>query len=149
MCGSRCPLSNLRPQGPQSPQPGQNNPASFRQTFIDSFADIPEKVLVGTPRGASLKFQLDQGRLLQYFARAGQAIDVGVAFSVDNFQVEYWFNLALQPQPDGEDLSVCVSALQALWFERLQELAPQIAQQVNFWESRIIDLRCDTLETVW
>jgi hypothetical protein len=106
-----------------------DNPESFRQAFVDSFADTPEKVLVGTPRGGSIKCQLDQGRLLQYFAWAGQAIDVGVAFSVDNFQIEYWFNLALQPQPDDEDLNVYVLALQALWFERLQELVPQIAKQ--------------------
>jgi hypothetical protein len=56
---------------------------------------------------------------------------VGVAFNVDNFQIEYWFNLFLQPLPDDEDRSTYQLALQALWFERLQELSPAMAEQVN------------------
>jgi hypothetical protein len=50
---------------------------------------------------------------------------------VDNFQIEYWFNLFLQPLPDDEDPSTYQLALQALWFERLQELAPATAEQVQ------------------
>jgi hypothetical protein len=90
-----------------------DDPESFFQAFISSFANAPEKVLAGTPRGASINCQLDQSRLLQYFAWAGQAIDVGVAFSVDNFQIEYWFSLVLQPVPNDEDQNVHLTALQA------------------------------------
>jgi hypothetical protein len=62
---------------------------SFCQAFIDSFAEIPPKVLAGTPRGSSIKSQIDQALLFQYFAWAAQGFDVGVAFSVDNYQVEF------------------------------------------------------------
>jgi hypothetical protein len=103
---------------------------SFHQAFIDSFADPPPKVLVGIPRGSSIKNQLDQGLLLQYVAWDNQAIDFGVAFAVDNFQVEYWFNMTLQPQPDDDNLNVYIMALQEVWFERLQILAPQVADQI-------------------
>jgi hypothetical protein len=103
---------------------------SFHQAFIDSFADPPPKVLVGIPRGSSIKNELDQGLLLQYVAWVNQAIDVGVAFSVNNFQVEYWFNMVLQPQPDDDNLNVYIMVLQEMWFERLQILAPQVADQV-------------------
>jgi hypothetical protein len=56
---------------------------------------------------------------------------MGVALSVDNFCIEFWFNLTLQPVPDDDDLSVYPLALQNLWFERFQELAPQLATQVQ------------------
>jgi hypothetical protein len=98
---------------------------SFRQTFLDSFAEAPPKVVVGTPRGSSIKSPIDQALLLQYFAWAGQAFDVGSAFSVDNHQVEYWFNVTLQPQPDDEGLQVYVADLKGMWFERLSELSTE------------------------
>jgi hypothetical protein len=44
---------------------------SFHQTFIDSFAEAPPKVLVGNPRGSAIKSHLDQAILLQYFAWTG------------------------------------------------------------------------------
>jgi hypothetical protein len=50
---------------------------------------------------------------------------------VNNFQIEYWYDLTLQPQPDDDDLSVYPLALQELWFERLSALSAQIAQQVR------------------
>jgi hypothetical protein len=64
-----------------------DTPESFHQAFIDSFAEAPPKVLAGTPRGSSIKSPIDQALLLQYFAWAGQAFDVGSAFSVDNHQI--------------------------------------------------------------
>jgi hypothetical protein len=103
---------------------------SFHQAFETYlFANPPEKILVEGPRGAAINSQWDQSRLLQYFAWAGQAIDVGVAFSVDTFQVEYWFKLILQQLPDDDDPRVYPMALHALWSERLKELSPQIAWQ--------------------
>jgi hypothetical protein len=116
-----------------------DNADKFHQTFIDDFAAIPEKVLVGTPRGSAIRSQLDQGRLLQNFAWAGQAIETGVAFSVNNFQIEYWYDLTLQPQPDDDDLRVCPLALHELWFEKLSALSSQIAQQVR--AMNVVDYR--------
>jgi hypothetical protein len=104
---------------------------SLAQAFIESFAEAPPKVLVGTPRGSTTKNQLDQALLFQYFTWAGQAFDVGVAFAVDNHQVEFWFIMTLQPLPDDERLSVYVRAIQEFWFERLQETAPQLAAQIQ------------------
>jgi hypothetical protein len=103
---------------------------SFHQAFIDSFADPPPKVLVGAARGSSIRNQLDQGLPLQYIACANQAIDVGVAFNVNDFQVESWFNLTLQPQPDDDNLDVYVMALEEMWFERIPTLAPLVAEQI-------------------
>jgi hypothetical protein len=111
----------------------------FRQTFPDGFANTPEKVLVGTPRGSAIRSPTDQGRLLQYFAWAGQEIQTGVAFSVNNFHIEYWYELVLERQPDDEDLSVYLLALQNLWFERLSDLPPQIASQVQ--AMNVVDYR--------
>jgi hypothetical protein len=103
----------------------------FHQSFVDDFAAIPEKVLVGTPRGSAIRCRLDQGRLLQYFAWAGQEIMTGVAFSVNSFHIEHWYDLVLEPFPDDEDISVYPLALQNLWFEILSALSPQIASQVQ------------------
>jgi hypothetical protein len=104
---------------------------SFRQAFIDSFAEAPPKVLPGTPRGSTVKSPLDQTLLFQYFAWAGQAFDVGVAFSVDNYQIEFWFKMTLQPIPDDDELSVYVRVIQEFWFERLQATAPALAAQIQ------------------
>jgi hypothetical protein len=84
----------------------------FHQLPIDEFFEAPEKVLVGTPRGSFIRNPLDQGRLLQYFAWAGQAIETGVAFSVNDFRIEYWYSLILQQNPDDSDLSAYFHDLQ-------------------------------------
>jgi hypothetical protein len=78
--------------------------AEFHQTFLDSLGDyeFPPKVLVGTPRGSVIENHADQVCLLQYFAHAGQPMDVGAAFSVDGYQVEYWFSGTIDPQPDED-----------------------------------------------
>jgi hypothetical protein len=102
----------------------------FHQTFIDDFANAPEKVFVGTPRGSAIRAPLDQDRLLQYFAWASQEILTGVAFSVNSYHVEYLYDTVLEQQPDDDDRSVYILALQNLWFERLTALSPQIAGQV-------------------
>jgi hypothetical protein len=103
----------------------------FRQVLLDDFATMPERILVGTPRGSAIRSPLDQGRLLQYFAWAGQGIMTGVAFSVNSFHIEYWYDLVLDPSPNDDDLSVYPLTLQELWFERLSALSPQIASQVQ------------------
>jgi hypothetical protein len=52
------------------------------------------------------------------YSWAGQPIETGVAFPVDNFAIEYWFSLSLEPLSDEEDdLSCYVRSLQQLWFE--------------------------------
>jgi hypothetical protein len=114
----------------------------FHQTVLDDFATAPEKVLVGTPRGSAIRCPLDQNRLLQYFAWAGQEIQTGVAFSVNNFHIEYWYDLVLHPDPDGDDPVVYPRALQELWFERLSTLSPQIANQVQ--AMNVVDCRFET-----
>jgi hypothetical protein len=111
----------------------------FRQTFLNDFANAPEKVLVGTPRGSAIRSPPDQGRLLQYFAWAGQEIQTGVAFSVNSFHIEYWYDIVMDPQPGDEDLLVYPLALQNLWFERLSDLSPQIASQVQ--AMNVVDYR--------
>jgi hypothetical protein len=111
----------------------------FRQSFLDDFANAPEKVLVGASRGSAIRNPLDQGRLLQYFAWAGQEIMTGVAFSVNSFHIEYWYDIALDPQPGDDDPSVYPLALQNLWFERLSDLSPQIASQVQ--AMNVVDYR--------
>jgi hypothetical protein len=65
----------------------------FHQDFLDDMLTPPEKVLSGTPRGSEIRNQLDRPRLLQYFAWAGQNIETGVAFSVEDHRVEYWLIL--------------------------------------------------------
>jgi hypothetical protein len=70
--------------------------------------------LAAVPRESAIRSQLDQGSLLQYFAWAGQVIETGVALSVDNFCIEFWFNLTLQPVPDDDDLRIYPLALQNL-----------------------------------
>jgi hypothetical protein len=111
----------------------------FHQSFVDDIAIIPAKVLVGTPRGSAIRCHLDQAHLLQYFAWAGQEIMTGVAFSVNSFHIEYWYDLVLDPLPDDEDTSVYPLALQNLWFERLSAISPQIASQVQ--AMNVVDYR--------
>jgi hypothetical protein len=72
----------------------------FQQMCIHEFAVIPEKYLIAAFRGSSINSQLDRGRLLQYFAWTGQVIENGIAFSVDNYHIEFWFNVTLRPDPD-------------------------------------------------
>jgi hypothetical protein len=50
---------------------------------------------------------------------------------VDNYHIEFWFNVTLQPDPDDDNLEVYTWALKHLWFERLQETAPQLADQIQ------------------
>jgi hypothetical protein len=111
----------------------------FHQSFADDFAAIPEKVLVGAPRGSAIRCRLDQGRLLQHFAWAGQEIMTGVAFSVNSFHIEYWYVLVIDPQPNDEDISGYQLALQNLWFERRTALSTQIARQVQ--EMNVVEYR--------
>jgi hypothetical protein len=103
----------------------------FQQMCIHEFAVILEKYLIAAFRGSSINSQLDRGRLLQYFAWSGQVIENGIAFSVDNYHIEFWFNVTLQPDPDDANLEVYTWALKNLWFERLQETAPQLAVQIQ------------------
>jgi hypothetical protein len=104
----------------------------FQQMCIHEFAVIPEKYLIAAFRGSSINSQLDRGRLLQYFAWTGQVIEDGIAFSVDNYHIEFWFNVSLQPDPDdADDLEVYTWALKNLWLETLQETSPQLAAQIQ------------------
>jgi hypothetical protein len=81
-----------------------DNPDDFQSAGINSFALIPEKVLAATPRGTSIRVVLDQAHLLQYFAWAEHPIETGIALPVDNFTIEYWFQITLQQLPDEDDL---------------------------------------------
>jgi hypothetical protein len=85
-----------------------------------------------TPRGSEIRNQVDRLRLLQCFAWAGQNIETGVAFSVEDHQVEYWYNLTPQPDPEADngDLPRYVRLLQEAWFEQLSNSSSQIADQV-------------------
>jgi hypothetical protein len=95
----------------------------FYQQPIDEIPDlVPEKVLVGSPRGSAIRSQLDQVRLLQYFAWAEQEIQTGVAFSVNNFHIEFWYELTLERQPDEDDPLTYPHLLQNLWFQRLSKV---------------------------
>jgi hypothetical protein len=104
----------------------------FQQMCIHEFAVIPEKYLIAAFRGSSINAQLDRARLLQYFAWTQQVIETGVAFSVNDYHIEFWFNEALQPDPDDSDtLDVYEWALKRIWFASLQETAPALADQIE------------------
>jgi hypothetical protein len=105
----------------------------FQQLDIHEFSDIPEKFLAAAFRGSSITSHFDKGRLLQYSAWAGQVAETGIAVSVNDYHVEFWFNVTLQPDPDDADdnLDVYTWPLKNLWFERLQETAPQLAVHIE------------------
>jgi hypothetical protein len=83
--------------------------AEFHQVFVDDFAEVPEKVLAGTPGGAFIRNPRYQGRLLQYFARAGPDIEMGVAFSLEDFQIEYWYNPSWDPRGAFIGIRACIA----------------------------------------
>jgi hypothetical protein len=72
------------------------------------------KILEERGRGTLIRNLKSQGKLLQYWAWAGTAIDVGIFFPEANWNIEYWMKLTLQQVPDDEDPSVYPTKLKDL-----------------------------------
>jgi hypothetical protein len=91
----------------------------------------PVKVLEERGRGTEINSLEDQGKLLQCWAWYQQAIEVGVLFPEENFTIEYWMNLTLQPVPGDDDPLTCLRILKEMWMQRLRGISPGVAEKLE------------------
>jgi hypothetical protein len=96
----------------------------------EELAIPPAKILEERGRGTIIANLVDQGKLLQYWAWLQQPIEVGVLIPADNFKIEYWMPIALQPIPDEEDRLTYVRILKELWLEKLRGISPGVVQKL-------------------
>jgi hypothetical protein len=89
--------------------------------------ELPEKYQEDAGRGTEINLRMDQLRVVDYWAQAGQTALIGVALQVNNHTVEYWMQMSLDPAAD-EPLETYRTNSQVQWQAKIREMSPYIAQ---------------------
>jgi hypothetical protein len=97
----------------------------------DSMSISPAKILEERGRGTEIRKQMNQGKLLKYWAWSQLPIEVGVHFPETTRTIEYWMNIVLQPVPGDEDPTIYLLVLKEAWMERLREISNGVAQNLE------------------
>jgi hypothetical protein len=99
------------------------------QTLIAEDQEIvhPPTIVEDRGRGTLIRNIVSQGKLLQYWARTGENIEVGIFFPEETHNIEYWMNLSLQLVPDAQPKDYAV-ILKNRCLQRLGEISNGVAQ---------------------
>jgi hypothetical protein len=83
----------------------------------------PPRVAEDAGRGTEIKLLADQVSVLDFWAHAGQQAMVGISLQIDNYTVEYWIPMTIEPiiyEPWNQYLI----QLQTRWYQKLCSLSP-------------------------
>jgi hypothetical protein len=97
---------------------------------VDHLIEPPPKILEEHGRRTEICSVVDQGKLLRYWAWTQQELEVGIGVP-DNYVLEYWMNVTLQPVPGDDEPFTYHRELQAIWLERLRDTVPMVAQKLG------------------
>jgi hypothetical protein len=88
---------------------------------------LPPSIREEWATGTDINLRSDQLQVLDYWAQAAQTAFVGISFKADNYQVEYWLPIQLQPLAD-EPLANYITQLQNQSQAELATIARMITQ---------------------
>jgi hypothetical protein len=97
----------------------------------DKKIEHPPKIVEDRGRGTSIRNLTSQGKLLQYWARTQEKIEVGIFLPGESqgvaWNIEYWMDLSLQLVPDAQPEDYPI-ALKDLCIQKTREISNGVAQ---------------------